>query len=179
MNEPIIRTVSPGGSYYATAERAKLAVELSRPMIEAWRKNRDIVGSGFVYVVIMDPALHPGDCAFEDAILYEAAFGDPTTWDAAYDQFAREKARLSWEHGLDGRKIQTERPYALKQGDSLLCGGICLDGIVVAASGAFPWFDEALAGSIALWLKALTQAEHAKDVKENTPRTGELNLKSG
>jgi hypothetical protein len=179
MNEPIIRPAMPAssaGSFYATAEKAKLAIELSRPTIEAARKSRKIVGSGFLYVVIMDPALRPGDCLFEKAILHEAAFGDPAGWDAAYDEFAREKARVSWQHGMDSRIVQRARPYALKRGDSLLEGGVCIDGIVVAVSGAFPWFDEAIAGTVASWLKALSHEEHAHDIKENKLRTGESSL---
>ena len=92
MNEPVIHSARLSGSHYATADRARRAVELARPMIEAWRKDSDIVGSGFLYVVIMDPALRPGECSFKKAILHEAAFGDPDRWDAAYDRFAQEKA---------------------------------------------------------------------------------------
>lgn len=174
MNDPVIHSARITGSSYANEEAARRAVEFARPMIEAWRKNGDIVGSGFLYVVIMDPALRPEDCSFEDAILHEAAFGDPTSWDAAYDTFAREKARLSWQHGQDSRVVQATRPYALKQGDTLLGGGVYLDGIVVAASGAFPWFDEAFAGAVAFWLRALSLEAHHRDGKAGKLRTGDI-----
>jgi hypothetical protein len=167
MNEP--RPPSPrlAGSHYASEERARTAIKLARPLIETWRKNGNIVGSGFLYVVIMNPALHPGDCDFHDAILHEAAFGDPDGWDAPYDQFAREKAELSWRHGMDSRTVQASRPHLLRHGDTLLGGGICLDGIVVAASGAFPQFDEVFAGTVALWLRALSRTAYEKDLREN------------
>lgn len=176
MNDPIIHLADLRGSHYVTEASARRAVELARPMVETWRRNSNIVGSGFLYVVIMDPALRPGDCTFEEAILHEAAYGDPDAWDAAYDLFAREKARLSWQHGQDSRVVQTMRPYALRHGDSLLGGGICLDGIVVAASGAFPWFDEAFAGSVAYWLRALSQEACQRDIQENKLHTGDLAL---
>ena len=78
-----------------------------------------------------------------------------------YAAFARGKARLSWAHGMDSRRLQTLAPHLLREGDSLLWGSVWLDGIVVAASGAFPQFDEVYAGTVAYWLRAL-----AKDARE-------------
>jgi len=146
------------GSHYANREAARRAVALAAPMIEAARSDAAIVGSGFLYLVVMDPGLAPGSTAFEDAILLEEAFGDRSRWDADYAAFARAKARLSWETGLDSHRLQVQSPHRLKAGDSLLWGSVCVDGIVVAASGAFPCFDEVFAATVAYWLRAFAKA---------------------
>jgi hypothetical protein len=43
----------------------------------------------------------------------------------------------------------------LRMGDSLLWGGVCRDGLIVAASGAHPWFDEAFSNMVAGFLIAI------------------------
>ena len=40
----------------------------------------------------------------------------------------------------------------------MLWGSVVLEGIVVSASGAYPWYDEAIAGTIAMWLRAIAKA---------------------
>jgi hypothetical protein len=130
------------------------------PMIEAARADHRLVGSGFLYLVVMNPALAPGDAPFEAAILHERSFGNEAQWDADYRRFARDKARLSWLRGMDGHAIQALAPQLLRAGDASVAGGIWLDGIVVAASGAFPWYDEVFAGAVALALRAAAKEAH-------------------
>lgn len=149
------------GSHYLTVEAARRAVGLVAPMIDAAREDRSVVGSGFLYLVVMNPGLTPAEARFEQAILYEQAFGDEERWDADYRRFAREKARLAWLNGMDAHQLQALAPHRLKRGDSLLWGSVCLDGIVVGASGAFPWYDEVFAGAVALALRAI--AKEARD----------------
>jgi len=151
------RVEAPAGTHYVTRDAARRAIALAAPMIEHWRRDRSVVGSGFVYVVVMDPARPPGTASFDDAILHEHAFGDRETWDADYAAFARAKAKLSWTTGRDGRSVQSESPHLLRTGDTVTAGGVCLDGLVVAASGAFPCFDELFAGTVALSLRALAR----------------------
>lgn len=158
----------PAGSHYVTADTARRAVELATPLIEAGRSDPRIVGSGFLYVVVMDPGLPPGLAAFEDAILYEQAFGDRERWDADYADFARAKARLSWTSGMDSHRLQSLAPHLLRTGDTLLWGSVCLDGIVVAASGAFPRYDEVFAGTVALFLRALAKEAREADADRLT-----------
>jgi hypothetical protein len=146
-----------GRSYYVTPDTARKAVEMALPMIEAGRQDRRVVGSGFLYIVVMDPALTAARAAFEEAILYEHACGDPARWDADYAGFARAKAELSWRTGMDSHEVQRRCPHLLEEGDTTLWGSVCVDGIVVGVSGAFPWFDEAYAGTIALLLRALAK----------------------
>lgn len=139
----------------ATAEQA---VALALPLLEQARGNRDISDSGFLHLVIMDPMRHPDQFSFEEAILYEYSVGNRNDWDADYAAFAYAKTRLSWRTGLDSHTVQARYPHLLEAGDTLLWGSVCLDGIVVGASGAHPWYDEALAGVVALCLRAKVKA---------------------
>lgn len=142
-------------------ELARQALQRALPMLEAGLRDHAVCGAGFMHVVVMHPGKRPGDVAFEEAILLEHALGDVAARDADYTAFARGKARLSWETGLDGTEVQTHHPHLLQPGDTLLTGGICLDGIVVGVSGAQPWFDEAFGLAIAAQIRAACKDRHA------------------
>ena len=150
------------GSVFADAHAARRAIELALPMIEPTLRDASICGSGFLYIVVLDPGLAPGDADFESAILAEQALGDRSRWDADYAAFARAKARASWQHGRDGSALQALQPHALRAGESLLWGGVCLDGIVVGVSGAHAPFDEAFATAVAANLRAIAQQRRAQ-----------------
>lgn len=121
------------------AALAAKAVGMAAPLIEHAMRDRRFGDSGFLHVVVMDPAKGPGDCAFEDAILLERSFGgDRAAWDADYAAYARGKAEASWKAGADNPQ-----------------GAVCVDGLVVGASGAFEAFDQAYAGAVAMCLRAL------------------------
>lgn len=155
-------TAGPAGSHFADAGAARAALDLALPMIERAVPDKQVCGSGFLYVVVMDPALRPGDASFEEAVLLEHAVGDRSRWDADYAAFARAKARLCWLHGMDSHRVQHERPHLLREGDGLLWGGVWLDGIVVAASGAHMFFDEAFSLAVAANLRAIAKQRHAE-----------------
>lgn len=144
-------------SFYADRAAAARAVGMVLPMIEAAMRRPDIGESGFLYIVVMDPARLPADSAPEDAILYEHALGDRCLWDADYAAFARAKAQLSWRTGMDSQVVQTRFPHLLRAGETTLWGSVCLDGISIGVSGANPWYDEAFAGAIACCLRALVK----------------------
>lgn len=151
-------------SYLVDADMARHAVQLCLPMFAASMENREAGASGFLYIVVMRPGFTPSHGNFSDAILYEHAVGDTEKWDADYGHFARGKAELSWRSGMDTHLVQQHKPYLLTKGDSLLWGGVVMHDIVVAVSGADPWFDEAFAGSVAMVLRALAKkalGEHA------------------
>lgn len=139
---------------YADKQAARAAVETLASLLQDVARQPALCGSGFLYVVIMDPALGPADASFEEAILYEHAVGDRERWDADYAAYARGKARLSWRHGMDSRQVALLRPHLLRPGDIALPGGVHVDGITVAVSGAFGCFDEAVAMTVAGWLRA-------------------------
>lgn len=145
-------------SYFIQKNTASKAVELALPMIQAAMESKTAGESGFLYIVIMKPGVTAAAASFEDAILYEHAVGDTSKWDADYRGFALAKARVAWKTGLDGHVVQELKPHLLEAGDTTLWGSIVLDDIIVAVSGADPWYDEAFAGTIALCLRAQAKA---------------------
>lgn len=144
-------------SYLVDQNIARHAVELCLPMINASMESREAGASGFLYIVIMKPGFTPAHGSFKEAILYEHAVGDTSKWDADYGVYARGKAEVSWRTGLDSDVARQCKPYLLAEGDSVLCGGVVLHDIVVAVSGADPWFDEAFAGAVIMTIRALAK----------------------
>jgi hypothetical protein len=121
-------------------ELARRAVAMALPLIEAAMRDTSFGDSGFLHLVLMDPAADPGRADFEQAILHEHSVGDRSRWDADYAAFARDKARTSWRTRADNPR-----------------GAVCVDGLVVGASGAFESFDQAYAGTVAMCLRALAR----------------------
>lgn len=116
------------------------AVAMALPLVEAAMRDPYFGDSGFLHIVVMDPHAAPEETGFEDAILHEHSVGDRSKWDADYAAYARGKARESWTTRADNPK-----------------GAVCVDGIVVGASGAFEPFDQAYAGAVAMCLRALAR----------------------
>jgi hypothetical protein len=114
------------------------AIEMARPLIEQAMTDRQYGDSGFLHVVVMDPSRSPSDSSFDESVLLEHSFGDRSRWDADYAAFARAKAQTSWITGADNPK-----------------GAVCIDGLVVGASGAFERFDQAYSGVVAMCARAL------------------------
>lgn len=145
------------GSALADRAAAREAVELAMPMIENGLATRRMGRSGFLCIVIMDPALGPEACSFEQAILYEHAVGNRAAWDADYAHYAREKARVCWRTRRNGHELRYVAPHLLRAGDAGVWGGVWHDGIAVGVSGADPWFDEAIGTSVAGFLRAVAK----------------------
>lgn len=146
------------GSYLIDRQAAEKAVNMSLPLIHEAMKQKEVGESGFLYLVVMDPLRTPDNASFEEAILYEHSVGEREKWDADYAGFAHAKARVAWRNGMDSHLVQELRPYLLGAGDTVLWGSIVLDGIVVSASGANAWYDEAFAGTVAMCLRAIAKA---------------------
>lgn len=142
-------------SRFADAQAARAAVALALPSIEKTLQCAGVSACRVLHVVVLDPASTWVNSSFEEAVLYEHSVGDRQRWDADYAAFARDKARLSWRYGMDSRRLLLQQPHRLSQDDSLLWGGVCLDGIVVAASGAIPAWDEAFSLLVAAHLRAI------------------------
>jgi len=159
--------MSSSASYFINRQTAEQAVHMSLPLIQEAMKQREVGESGFLYLVVMDPARTPDSSSFEEAILYEYSVGDRSKWDADYAEFARAKARLAWRTGMDSHLVQELRPHLLVEGDTLLWGSVAMDGIVVGVSGAHPWYDEAFAGIVALCLRAIAKAAAMAERKKN------------
>lgn len=137
-------------------ETLERAFQLATPLLEQAVRDRAVGQSGVFHVVVLDPTRTPANARFEDAILAERSFGKPRgEWDADYAGYARAKARVSWHTGRDSHAVQALAPQLRYADDTPLWGGVCLDGLVVAASGAEPQYDEALAGAVALLIRAV------------------------
>jgi len=139
------------GSRFLTAEVAQAAIAAVAPAIAAQLAAPEVSGRGVLHVVVLDPAPR-GEA--EPRILYEHSIGDRDRWDVDYADYARRKARLAWRHGMDGRRLLMLAPHRLQADDSLLWGSVWLDGLVVAASGAFPIWDECFSLMVAAQLRA-------------------------
>jgi hypothetical protein len=140
---------------------AREAVACARPLFDRAVQTQDFGESGAAHVVVMRPGSSPRDSTFEQAILYEESFGDIARWDADYAGFARAKARLAWTAQRDSQIARDSAPHLLVSGDTLLGGGVYIDGMTVAVSGMQAWFDEALAASVAWFLRALAKRQVA------------------
>jgi hypothetical protein len=150
------------GSHYLDLATAKQAVEQVLPFIREAMNNHEVGESGFLHIVVMDPALTSLNASFDEAILYEHSIGNRAEWDADYQAFARAKAKISWSTGMSSQMVQDARPHLLRRGDTRLWGSATVDGIIVATSGAHAWYDEAFSGMLAFWLKARSQARARK-----------------
>ncbi|HEX5127877.1 MAG TPA: hypothetical protein VFW00_14120 [Rhodocyclaceae bacterium] len=139
---------------------------MALPLIEAAMRYKHVGESGFLYIVVMNPARNAANSNFEDAILYEHAVGDRSKWDADYAAFAYAKTRISWKTGLDSHIVQTLQPHLLSAGDTTLWGSVSIDGYVVGVSGANACYDEAFAGVVTMCLRALV-----KDARQHTDST--------
>lgn len=147
-------------SVLLTPELARRAVELMRPSIELALSDPAVSGLGVLHLVVMSPRRTTRTTSsaddFEASILHEQSIGPRERWDVDYAAFARNKARLSWLHGEDSRQLVLMRPHLLDSSDAHQAwGSACLDGLVVAASGAQPIWDEAFAVGVAAVLRTL------------------------
>ena len=141
-------------SRFLTPEVAQAALAALTPAIAAQLAAPEVSGLGVLHLVVLDPAQPPAGDVTEPRILHEHSIGDRDRWDVDYADYARRKARLAWRHGMDGRRLLMLEPHRLQADDSLLWGSVWLDGLVVAASGAFPIWDECFSLMVAAQLRA-------------------------
>jgi hypothetical protein len=139
-------------SRFLTPEVAREALRAVEPAIAAQLASPEVSGLGVLHLVVLDPAQHPD--AAEPRILCEHSIGDRDRWDVDYADYARRKARLAWRHRMDGRRLLLLEPHRLDADDTPLWGSVWLDGLVVAASGAFPIWDECFSLMAAAQLRA-------------------------
>jgi hypothetical protein len=150
------------GSQFADVEAARRAVALALPMLRDSLADKGVGESGCMHVVVMDPCMAHGDSRFEDAILYECSLPARERWDADYAWYARAKAMVAWRTGRASGELVARAPHYFRQGDTALGGSAVVDGIVVAVSGANPWFDEAFAACVANLLRAVAHERLAR-----------------
>ena len=149
---PVEEITKPG---LLDVSAAREAVQMALPAIEKTLQRPDVSGEHCLHIVIMNPLSKYGSRSFNQSILYEYSVGDPKEWKADYRSFARGKAELAWRANCDTHLIKEAHPHMLQVGDTLLWGGVCRDGLIVAASGAHPWFDDAFANTVVGFLLAI------------------------
>jgi hypothetical protein len=95
----------------------------------------------------------------ESAAVVESGFGEPTSWEADHAWYARAKARVAWREQASLRELLARHPERLRVDDIRVEGAVCEGGWIVAARGAQPWYDHAIATcTIALIAAALRHA---------------------
>lgn len=139
-------------------EAAREAVAIALPSMERMLTNRTVSVCGVLHLVVLDPALVHPRSGFDQAVAYEHSVGDRQQWRLDHAALARDKALVSWQHQMDSRRVVPLRHYWLIRDETMLWGGVWLDGCVVAASGALPAWNEAFALTVASNLRALAIA---------------------
>lgn len=140
-------------SRFLAADTVRAALEALTPGILSQLALPGVSGLGVLHLVVLDPA--PPGQAHAPQVLHEHSIGDRARWDVDYADYARRKALLSWRHRMDSRRLQLLEPHRLRTDDGLLWGGVWLDGLVVAASGAMPIWDECFSLMAAAQLRAV------------------------
>lgn len=114
-----------------------------------------------MHVVVMKPGSDPTTRAFDDSVLIERSYGNPSAWQADYAWYAREKTRLAWRERTSLRALFADHPERVRDGDIRVEGAVRKDRWVVGASGAQAWYDHAVATmAIALIEAAIAQRTH-------------------
>ncbi len=137
-----------------------------QPSIEAALRDRSISGLSVLHVVIVDPLALAPEATFEQAVLVERSIGPRDQWDVDYAAYAYAKARLSWTYHKDSRLVVWTEPQQQQPGEPPGWGAVWLDGLIVAASGAQPIWDEAFSLSIAAALRALAWSRVSRLLNE-------------
>ena len=141
------------------AAAAERSLDALAPVLAMLVADPSVSAERAMHVVVMDPAANPDTASFDAAILCERSFGEPARWEADYAWYARAKARVAWREHASLRDLLARHPERLRDGDIRVEGAVCADGWVVAASGAQPWYDHAIATcTIALIGAALRHA---------------------
>lgn len=159
-------------SFLLTKELAERAVGLVIPTIKSCIEYAVFKRSD-LHIVVLDPtipfAIAQGGSAIELPVIYEWSYGDLSKWEHPYHLIARSKAMISWRTGLPTHQVQQRMPYLLMggpRGDTVYWGSAVLEGIIVAASGVQPWFDEMISYQVAAACRALCIAERVLVNKE-------------
>ena len=152
----------------ATIMRAvEQSLDALEPMIAHVIDDASVSAEHAMHIVVMDPLADHRSVPFDDAILVERSFGDPTGWRADYAWYARAKTRVSWRERQTLRTLLVQRPDRLQPDDIRVEGAVRDGRWIVGASGAQPWYDHALASIAArLFDAAIEHACHAAASKD-------------
>ena len=150
---------------FLTADDARTAFEafVLTGIQLAMRKGH--VNRKHLHVVVLTPGISYMDSTALP-ILFEYSIGNRSEWQKwdgkTFDDFARAKALISWRTGLSSREVVLTKPQLLLPGDTRLWGSSVYGGVVSAASGVQPFFDEMFATmtSAAMVAEASYYADH-------------------
>jgi hypothetical protein len=131
--------------FFLTSQRGREAFEaFVLPGIER-AMSEGHVNRKHLHVVVLNPCV-PFVEGADLPILFEYSIGKRSDWERwngqTFDDFARAKAKLSWRTGLPSREVVLNQPHLLRPRDPRLWGSSVFGGVVSAASGAQPFFDE-------------------------------------
>jgi hypothetical protein len=143
---------------------ARKAVQFVLPSIETLMASLEFSRKN-LHIVIVDPLVLPvnidSNTWAERAILYEHPIGIEAEWQRDFRAIARSKARLSWLHQMPSQLIQARAPYLVGDADTTYFGSAVRDGLVVAASGVQPHYDQMVSEWVLEALRALAINERA------------------
>ncbi len=147
-----------------TPDIANDAVELLRPRIVEFLRGF-AKRTHLAIVVTAVEAINPIDPgkSFKDNCYLIAGIGDQEDWQYDYERVALSKAELSVRTGIGTYELA---PHYRLSGDTVYSGSVVIDGIIVACSGVEGYFDEMIAGWIAVTIKGLCKHKHAQIPKE-------------
>lgn len=162
-NEPDGTTLDYSrGSHLLTPELAERAVHIVLDnLFHQLRQKPDILNCPHLHVVVIDPT-EPLDLLDDGNILYEYSIGDEEDWQYDFKGIAHQKAYATWRYGMPTQVISEQRPWMLTGEDTPYFGSAYRDGIIVAASGVQPWFDQMFSEMIASVIAALCFDEMRK-----------------
>ena len=98
----------------------------------------------------------------DDIILAEYSIGDPKKWEWDFKAIARSKAYQTRKYGMPNQLVVERMPWLLHGTDFPFWGSAYRDGLVVAASGVQPWYDQMLSEMVASAAAALCINEMRK-----------------
>ncbi len=144
-----------------TTELAKEAARRTRPMIKSLIEEGRIPEHGVhIVIALRVPGVFFADCndwVLDKGILHEETVGRVQKGNRKFVNIARSKAFISAREGLSTFVIQTQARELLRTGDTTYYGSALDGNIVVAASGADPYDDEAISKAVAGWCIALVK----------------------
>ena len=131
--------------HFLTPDQAREAFEaFTKPAIWSGLEGGHVGGTG-LYLLTLDPTVPYAEAA-PLPILFEWYSEDRANWPdwdgMKFDDFAKAKARITWRTGKSSREVALMQPYLLKTGDTSLWGSDITNGVISAASGVKPNFDE-------------------------------------
>ncbi len=135
-------------SYMLTNDAVKQAFDRVEPM----RSAEHVLKRQDGYVLVADASRPYNVHGLH--IVGARTYGDPQQWEHPFMRVCMSKGDICWRTGLSTREIVHLKPWLLEDGDTPWEGGIIMDDIIVAYSGAAAEDDEAIAFGVMGWVRA-------------------------